>query len=501
MADQEQIAQMGHLMRRAGFGASYEELEAKAAGGYEATVEDLLHPERFEPIDNDLLYRFMPGYEGALGPPLNQGEWVYRMINTRRPLEEKMALFWHQLFATGNSKVDNPPELTQQIEMFRRNGLGSFRELLVDLAKNPAMIFWLDNNGNHMGAINENWGRELLELFSMGVGNYSEDDIKEASRAFTGWTIGPKIPRNPLGRFYWNFEYRPEDHDDGEKTFLGNTGNLNGQDIIDIVVNQPATARFLSRHLYNFFVADEPQVPSWNITPPNDPDAVDQLVAAYDESGGDVRVMLRVLFNSDFFKQARYSRVKSPAELVIGGRPLGRQLRGPTPRLQPVGLRVRLSRAGATESPKRGKLAHRRRVDRRGRVGAAGQLRRQPAGRHLSAGSPSHREQSPGTRQADTGRTDRKLLGNGRPDGNRRGDPSRVAGTRPRRRGRPVGYRGGCRRVGKASRSNAGPDRRITGLPVRLKIPDRRPKGTRTFSSPGRRGSRLCRDPDASGLG
>ena len=331
MADQEQIAQMGHLMRRAGFGASYEELDTKAADGYEATVEDLLNPERFEPIDTDLLYRFMPGYEGALGPPLNQGEWVYRMINTRRPLEEKMALFWHQLFATGNSKVDNPPELTQQIEMFRRNGLGSFRELLVELAKNPAMIFWLDNNGNHMGAINENWGRELLELFSMGVGNYSEDDIKEASRAFTGWTIGPKIPRNPLGRFYWNFEYRPEDHDDGEKTFLGNTGNLNGQDIIDIVVNQPATARFLSRHLYNFFVADEPQVPSWNITPPNDPNAVDQLVAAYDESGGDIRAMLRVLFNSDFFKQARYSRVKSPAELVIGAARLAGNYEGPRP--------------------------------------------------------------------------------------------------------------------------------------------------------------------------
>ena len=110
--------------------------------------------------------------------------------------------------------------------------MGSFRDLLVELAKNPAMIFWLDNNGNHMGAINENWGRELLELFSMGVGNYSEDDIKEASRAFTGWTIGPKIPRNPLGRFYWNFEYRPEDHDDGEKTFLGHTGNFDGQDII-----------------------------------------------------------------------------------------------------------------------------------------------------------------------------------------------------------------------------------------------------------------------------
>ena len=331
MASREEIALMGHLMRRAGFGTARGELQERVDKGYEATVEELLHPERFDPIDEDLLYRFFPGYEGALGPPLNQADWVYRMVNTERPLEEKMALFWHQLFATGNSKVDNPPELTQQIAMFRKFGLGNFRDLLVELARNPAMIFWLDNNGNHRGAINENWGRELLELFSMGVGNYSEDDIKEASRAFTGWTIGPKIPRNPLGRFYWSFEYRPEDHDDGEKTFLGHTGNLDGQDVIDIVVNQPATARFLARHLYNFFVADEPQVPSWNITPPNDPDAIDQLIAAYDESDGDIRAMMRVLFNSKFFKDARFSRVKSPTELVIGTARLAGNFEGPRP--------------------------------------------------------------------------------------------------------------------------------------------------------------------------
>ena len=331
MASREEIALMGHLMRRAGFGTARGELQERVDKGYEATVEEFLHPEWFDPIDEDLLYRFLPGYEGALGPPLNQADWVYRMVNTERPLEEKMALFWHQLFATGNSKVDNPPELTQQIAMFREFGLGKFRDLLVELARNPAMIFWLDNNGNHRGAINENWGRELLELFSMGVGNYSEDDIKEASRAFTGWTIGPKIPRNPLGRFYWSFEYRPEDHDDGEKTFLGHTGNLDGQDVIDIVVKQPATARFLARHLYNFFVADEPQVPSWNITPPNDPDAIDQLIAAYDESDGDIRAMLRALFNSKFFKDARFSRVKSPAELVIGTARLAGNFEGPRP--------------------------------------------------------------------------------------------------------------------------------------------------------------------------
>ena len=181
MPTKDEISLMAHLMRRAGFSAPYAELEARAAKGYEVTVEELLHPENQPPIDDELLYRFFPALEGALSPTANQSEWVYRMVNTQRPLEEKMALFWHQLFATGNSKVDNPPEITQQIKMFRQHGLGKFDNLLVELAKNPAMIYWLDNNGNHNGAINENWGRELLELFSMGVGNYSEDDIKEAS--------------------------------------------------------------------------------------------------------------------------------------------------------------------------------------------------------------------------------------------------------------------------------------------------------------------------------
>ncbi|MDA1129330.1 MAG: DUF1800 domain-containing protein [Chloroflexi bacterium] len=318
MPHQEDIALMAHLMRRAGFGDTRGILEARAALGYEAVVEELLHPEEQPAIDDELLYRIFPGYEGALGPPINQADWVYRMINTKRPLEEKMALFWHQLFATSNSKVDNPPELTRQIAMFREYGLGTYRDLLVELAKSPAMIFWLDNHGNHAGAINENWGRELLELFSLGVGNFSEDDIKDTARAFTGWSIAPKIPRNPLGRFYWRFEYKPEDHDEKDKTFLGHTGNFNGDDIVDIIAEQPATARFLARHLYRFFVADEPHVSTWNVTPPNDPDAIEALVDAFNESHGDIRAVLRVLFNSEFFKNARFARVKSPAELIVG---------------------------------------------------------------------------------------------------------------------------------------------------------------------------------------
>ena len=328
------IALVSHLMRRAGFGASRAELEARAAKGYEATVEDLLHPENQPEVDEDIMYRYFPHLEAPAAPVQGQTHWVYRMITTQRPLEEKMVLFWHQLFATGNSKVDNPPELVQQIAMFRRHGLGSYRDLLVELAKNPAMIFWLDNNGNHRDAINENWGRELMELFSMGVGNYSEDDIKEASRAFTGWTIAPKLPRQPLGRFHWGFEFKPEDHDDGEKTFLGHTGRFNGEDIIDIIVQQPATARFLSRHLYNFFVADEPQVPSWNITPPRDPQAIATLMQAYFDSHYDMRAILRVLFLSDFFKQARFAKVKSPAELVISTVRLAGNFTAPRPGFQ-----------------------------------------------------------------------------------------------------------------------------------------------------------------------
>ena len=152
----------------------------------------------------------------------------------------------------------------------------------------------------------------------MGVGNYTEDDIKMASRAFTGWTFIQPIPLDPYGRYPSEFIYREDDHDDSVKTFLGETGRFNGEDIIEIIVKQPATAQFISRHLYNFFVADEPQVPSWNDVLPQNPEAIEALCDTYFESEGDIRVMLRLLFNSDFFKDARFSKVKSPTELVAG---------------------------------------------------------------------------------------------------------------------------------------------------------------------------------------
>ena len=318
MADQD-IALMAHLMRRAGFGATREELEAHVAKGYEAMVEELLNSESQEPTDRIEMMRYHPwSWRPGTLQGMGAAEWIHDLVNTKRPLEEKMALFWHQIFATGVSKVDHYDDVMDMIVKFREKGMGDYRELLLEIARDPAMIYWLDNCDNHASAVNENWGRELLELFSMGVGNYTEVDVRECSRAFTGWTIQPKLPRGPIGRHDWFFDYREEDHDEGEKTFLGESGNLNGEDIIRIICEQPATSQFIARHLYNFFVADEAQVPAWAVTPPLDEEAIDLLADTLVESNYDLRSTLRVLFNSDFFKNARFARLKSPAEVVVG---------------------------------------------------------------------------------------------------------------------------------------------------------------------------------------
>ena len=323
MPANDQLDLMAHLIRRAGFGANRDDLDAYLVKGYAETVEELLVPEPAPAFEDDLAFRYVPYFRMGTGIPSFQSYWMYRMITTKRPLEEKMTLFWHHIFATSHSKMNRNPQMEKQLRMFRRNALGDFRTILTDLAKDPAMIYWLDNNENHNGAPNENFGRELLELFSMGVGmdghaNYTENDVKECARAFTGWTMAPALPRYPYGDHCWDFEYCADDHDEEEKSFLGQTGNFNGDDIINIIVEQPATARFISRHLYNFFVADEPQVPAWSVTPPNNPEAIETIAQALRDSNYDIRSALRVLLKSDFFKNARYTRIKSHAEVVVG---------------------------------------------------------------------------------------------------------------------------------------------------------------------------------------
>ena len=340
------IALMAHLMRRAGFGATYEELEQRAARGYEATVEELLNPDSQPDLEMDLLERHFIDWRDMNALEVNQAYWTYRMINTKRPLQEKMALFWHGILCTGNSKCEHGRQIQLQLDMFREIGMSTFPEILRGLSRDPAMVFYLDNCMSHKGAINENWGRELLELFSMGVGmddhpNYGEDDIKEAARAFTGWTITNAIPRYPYGRYESHFIYNPYDHDNDEKTFLGEKGNFNGDDVIDIICKQPSAARFVARHLYNFFVADEVEVPAWQRTPPRDPGAIKMLEDEYFRSGYNIGSMLRVLFNSDFFKSARFEKVKSPTEVVIGTMRLVKDFTSPKLGLHPLANNIR----------------------------------------------------------------------------------------------------------------------------------------------------------------
>ncbi len=340
MAKKDDRRLLAHLMRRAGFGATSSELDELSDIPYEQVVDSLLDPPDKSWMGEHLIRRFhheQSGMMSAFGP---SEYWLYQMVTTKAPLIEKMTLFWHGIFATGYPKVIHGKVLSNQIAMFRRHGMTKLDELLVELSKDPAMIVWLDNQENHNGAINENYGRELLELFSMGVGNYSEDDIKEAARAFTGWTIGnteymvlrsDRDSDMPYGRIAWHFEFKEEDHDYGEKTFLGETGNFDGSDIVQIVCQQDATAGYIARHLYNFFVRDEVPIPSWNDTPPLDGNAIEILKKAYFENNHSVKEMLRVLFNSDFFKDEAnwYQRMKSPAELVAGVLRLSGQLDRP----------------------------------------------------------------------------------------------------------------------------------------------------------------------------
>ncbi len=320
---------MAHLLRRAAFGVNRSQLDTYAERGYDAAVDDLLSPDDPGEMTDDLIWRYHHEQSGMMGQIGPGSYWLYKMVTSTDPLREKMSLFWHGIFATGYPKITQGKVMSDQIRMFRHYGMGNFKDLLLELAKDPAMIVWLDNHDNHKGAINENFGRELLELFSLGVGNYSEDDIKEASRAFTGWTIGNteymalRAERDsiwPYGRIAWHFRFDEADHDHDDKEFLGHRGNFDGEEIVEIICEQPATAAFISRHLYHFFVADEPPVPQWPYVAPQDPEAIEILSNAYFESGYDIGHMLRVLFTSDFFKarDSWYARVKSPAELVTG---------------------------------------------------------------------------------------------------------------------------------------------------------------------------------------
>jgi len=223
--------------------------------------------------------------------------WANRMLATKRPLEEKMALFWHGHFAVNEAKVRDYRKTLGQLELFQKYGTDNFRVLLLAVARDPAMLSFLDAGVNVKGSPNENFAREIMELFTMGVGNYSEKDIREGARAFTGWNYADLT-----------FVVNKEQHDDAPKTFLEQTGNFDGVDVINIILKQPVTARFISGKIYRYFVRQE-----------LDPQVQDKLGAVLRNNDYNIAPLLETIFLSrDFYSSASVgTQIKSPVQLAI----------------------------------------------------------------------------------------------------------------------------------------------------------------------------------------
>ena len=288
-----------HLLRRAGFGASLPEVDAAVRDGCEATLRRLLQPPEDGTARFEALLAQLDGELLDLSKEEDlQAWWIYRMLHAPDPLREKVTLFWHGHFATSLRKVERAALMRQQNETLRRKGMGPFRDLLQAVSRDPAMLIWLDNRNNRKGKPNENYAREVMELFTLGVGNYGEQDIKEAARAFTGWHL-----RND------QFFFDQGQHDAGDKTVLGTSGKLGGEEVIDILLRQPACARFLADKLFRFFVA--PVAPAG---------VLDLLAERLRQGGYQIDTLLGLLLRSRLFFAASSwrARIKSPVEFVLG---------------------------------------------------------------------------------------------------------------------------------------------------------------------------------------
>ncbi|GJM14325.1 MAG: hypothetical protein DHS20C12_27280 [Pseudohongiella sp.] len=334
-----------HLLERAGFGGTPAQIEALAALPHREAVSSLvyfdanknshllpfqhsgIHEPGLEPFPASrpattelakqtgeaLGVRVKPEGNRRLQPVVNKFFywlrasvletnrvaywWANRMVASNTPLQEKMALFWHGHYAVNESKVRDYRKLLNELELFHEMGTGSFRDLMVAVAQDPAMLSFLDAGVNVKGAPNENFAREIMELFTMGVGNYSETDIREAARAFTGW--------NYVGL---EFVINEEQHDDGIKNFLGHSGNFDGVEIIDLIMEQPVTAEYIASKIYRFFVREE-------ITET----LAEELGNTLRDADYDVATLLETIFLSkDFYSPASVgSQIKSPVQLAV----------------------------------------------------------------------------------------------------------------------------------------------------------------------------------------
>lgn len=289
-----------HLYRRAGFGPNREELVAAGKLGHEATLDLLLHgqPKAAEILPTILDVGAVAASKEDGGEKLRDW-WLYAMLHGQHPLREKLIVFWHNHFATSIAKVRGTDLMFRQNRTLREHALGKFGPFLQAMSRDPAMLLWLDSNSNVKGKPNENYAREVMELFSLGVGNYTEKDIREAARAFTGWHTDGKA-----------FRFKPELHDGGAKTFFGKTGDWDGGDVVKIILEQPAAAKFLVGKLYSYFVSEVP--------PPDG--LLDPLADSFRKSDYDIAAIMKTMLSSKWFfsENAFRKRIKSPVEFVLG---------------------------------------------------------------------------------------------------------------------------------------------------------------------------------------
>jgi uncharacterized protein (DUF1800 family) len=293
---------VGHLYRRAGFGATAAELDASVKDGHAKTLDRILKGEP-ESEDFTRTSEFMASERSMPtgAPQLRLSAWwLDRMLKTRHPLREKLTLFWHDHFATSNAKVQNARFMLTQYRLLQTHALGSFAELLTQMGTDPAMLVWLDTNTSTKAAPNENYAREVMELFSLGVGNYTETDIRQAAKAFTGYEI--KDGKGTLNR---------RQHDASEKTVFGKTGKLTGEDIARLCIDHPACPRYLVKKLYKFLVSD---------TDTPAADLIDPLAEEYRKSGFDTGKLVSTILRSNlFFSPSTYrAKIKSPVEFAVG---------------------------------------------------------------------------------------------------------------------------------------------------------------------------------------
>ncbi len=289
---------VAHLFRRAGFGATPAETDQALAQGLPKTLTHFMTGEADAADRLELLTETGQYYT----EPVNlRVWWLYAMTEGGHPLREKLAMFWHNHFATSYAKVRSTKLMYEQNVTIRKHALGKFRPFLLDMSRDPAMLVWLDSNRNVKGAPNENYAREVMELFSLGVGNYTEKDIQEAARSLTGWHHDAEVKK---------FEFNRELHDTGEKTIFSKTGKWTGTDVVKLCCDQDACTKFLVSKLYAFLVSETPP-PKAVLAP---------LAEQFRKSDYDIADLAKTMLGSKlFFSEHAYrKRVKWPVECVLG---------------------------------------------------------------------------------------------------------------------------------------------------------------------------------------